>query len=120
MIIEVVLRVDVDDEFTLSEVAEVVDDSMYPLPCRVVSLTQKGDVNNIRGRPAVQRGAAAIWLRLRLARGPTSAQDVFNDGRMMGHSMKTLRRAADDIGVVKTPRGGGRNCKWSLPVEKAA
>jgi hypothetical protein len=29
----------------------------------------------------------------------------------------TIRRAADDMGIVRKPPGGGRNCTWELPAE---
>jgi hypothetical protein len=40
---------------------------------------------------------------------------VQEDAKQAGMSVKTLRRAADDMDVVKQPPGGGRNCTWDLP-----
>jgi hypothetical protein len=30
-------------------------------------------------------------------------------------AVKTLKRAAQEIGVLRNPPGGGRNCTWELP-----
>ncbi|MDQ3676030.1 MAG: hypothetical protein M3401_04370 [Actinomycetota bacterium] len=68
------------------------------------------------GRPPTEREAAQLWLKERLALGPTRAQDVFSVARVDGHSQKTIRRAADDLGVLRVPPGGGTNCKWELPM----
>lgn len=68
------------------------------------------------GRPADKRAAAAEWLTTHLyTYGPLKAGQVFEDAKQYGMTAKTLRRAAEDMEIVKTPPGGGRNCVWSLP-----
>jgi hypothetical protein len=71
------------------------------------------------GRPPAKRAAAAEWLTTYLADagGPVLASDVQEDAKQWNLNRKTLLRAADDMGVVKAPPGGGRNCTWELPDE---
>lgn len=71
------------------------------------------------GRPPDRRRAAAEWLsKLLFDKGkPVKAGAVFEDAKQYGLSAKTVRRAADDMGVVRKPPGGGRNCTWELPDE---
>jgi len=66
------------------------------------------------GRPRTKREAAIEWLRAELANGPAGAGAVFAAAQAAGHSVKTVRRAAAELGVVRTPPGGGRNCSWQL------
>jgi hypothetical protein len=69
------------------------------------------------GRPADKRAAAAEWLTnyLATAAKPVHSGKIQEDAKQYGMASKTLRRAADDMGVVKNPPGGGRNCTWDLP-----
>jgi len=69
------------------------------------------------GRPPDKRAAAAEWLTTYLvaAAAPVHSGKVQEDAKQYGMSVKTLRRAAADMGIVKTPPGGGRNCVWDLP-----
>jgi putative DNA primase/helicase len=71
------------------------------------------------GRRPDKRAAAAEWLTQYLAAAgkPVKAGEVIEDGKQHALAAKTVRRAADDMGVVKTPPGGGRNCTWQLPAE---
>lgn len=71
------------------------------------------------GRPPDKRAAAAEWLTTYLADegGPVNSGKVQEDAKQYGMSTKTLRRAAEDMGIVKHPPGGGRNCTWDLPEE---
>jgi hypothetical protein len=69
------------------------------------------------GRPPDKRAAAAEWITTYLAEagGPVKSTLIQEDAKQAGMSQKTLRRAADDMEVVKDPPGGGRNCTWDLP-----
>lgn len=69
------------------------------------------------GRPPTKRAEAAEWLtKLLYSKGKLKAKTVFEDAVFQGSiSSKTLRRAADDLGVIKTPPGGGHDCVWELP-----
>lgn len=73
--------------------------------------------NGVVGRPPDKRAAAAEWLTNYLAaKGkPIRAGLVFEDAKQYGMTAKTLRKAADDMGIVKMPPGGGRTCTWELP-----
>jgi hypothetical protein len=68
-------------------------------------------------RPPDKRTAAAEWLarRLHSEKGPVQAGKVAEDAIQQGLTRKTLRNAADDMGIVKNPPGGGRSCTWDLP-----
>lgn len=83
----------------------------------VMTLLTKSDGKP--GRKPDKRAAAAEWLvqYLVAAGQPVKAGDVMEDGKQHGLASKTVRRAADDMGVVRNPPGGGRNCTWDLPDE---
>jgi hypothetical protein len=80
---------------------------------------KKTNANRTTGRPNDKRAAAAEWLTTYLADagGPTKSSTIHEDAKQYGMSQKTLRRAADDMGIVKNPPGGGRSCTWDLPDE---
>jgi hypothetical protein len=69
------------------------------------------------GRPPEKRAAAAEWLTHYLLSkgGPVPAGTVQEDAKQIAMSGRTLRRAADDMAVVRNPPGGGPKCTWSLP-----
>jgi len=68
------------------------------------------------GRPRDKRAAAAEWLTTYLADagGPVKASTIQEDAKQYKMSQKTLRRAADDMGIVKSAKGGP-NVTWDLP-----
>lgn len=80
---------------------------------------KKGGSGGGMGRPPDKRAAAAEWLTgyLLMAGNPVKAGKVMEDAIESGMTNKTLRRAAEDMQVVKDPPGGGRNCTWDLPQE---
>ena len=69
------------------------------------------------GRRPDKRSAAAEWIATYLAgKGkPMLAKDVLEDGKGNGLTARTIRRAADDMGIVRRPAGGGPKCTWDLP-----
>lgn len=71
------------------------------------------------GRPADKRADACEWLTNYMVGkgGPVPASRVMDDARSNSMAIKTLRRAAEDMGIVRNPPGGGRNCTWDLPDE---
>lgn len=112
----VAFEIDVEDLDVVGEVPLLlVDEELMAFdPMRLFQTkTQAGKA----GRPPDKRAAAAEWLTTYLADagGPVKSSVIQEDSKQYGMSSKTLRRAADDMGVVKTPPGGGRNCKWDLP-----
>jgi hypothetical protein len=58
--------------------------------------------------------AAAGWLRVLLADCPVPQTEVEALAEAAGHSWGTLRRAADEIGVIKAKRSFGGPSLWSL------
>jgi hypothetical protein len=109
-------EVDVEDLEVVGEVPMLVEDEelMAFDPMRLFeSKTQPNKV----GRPPDKRAAAAEWLTTYLADagGPVKATVIGEDAKQYQMSAKTLRRAAEDMGVVKIPPGGGRHVKWDLP-----
>ena len=58
--------------------------------------------------------AATGWLRDLLAGGPLPQTEVETLAEAAGHSWATLRRAADEIGVIKSKRSFGGPSLWSL------
>jgi hypothetical protein len=78
-----------------------------------------GYKQGITGRPPDKRAAAAEWLTnyLAAANKPVPSGKILEDAKQYRMALKTLRRAADDMQIVKNPPGGGRNCTWDLPHE---
>lgn len=72
------------------------------------------------GRTAApQRSVAEDWLFRYLAgAGPVPARKVIDAADAAGVSHRTLRRAADKLGVIREPKMGGSNTTWALPKEK--
>jgi hypothetical protein len=69
-----------------------------------------------RRPPAPQRTDAADWLRRYLGGSdPVPARKVIEAADAQGISHRTLRRAADAVGVVRNPASGGSNTTWALP-----
>lgn len=95
----------------------VMDDELMAFDPMRLFATKKGDGKV--GRPPDKRAAAAEWLTTYLAAAgaPVHSGKVQEDAKQYGMSIKTLRRAAEDMGVVKQPPGGGRNCTWDLSDE---
>jgi hypothetical protein len=66
------------------------------------------------GRPPVAGPDAREFLRdFLLSEGESRSGDVTHAARVEGIADRTLRRAAQELGVVK--RGAGKATKWSLP-----
>ena len=84
-------------------------------PIRLVQskVTSTGKV----GRPDDKRAAAAEWLTkyLMKAGGPVKATTIYEDAKQDGMMDKTLKRAANDMGIVRY--GKGRAIEWDLSDE---
>lgn len=111
-------EVDVEDITNVGDVPLLVpDDELMAFdPMRLFeSKSQPGKV----GRPPDKRAAAAEWLTTYLADAgkPVLSSTIQEDAKQHAMAAKTLRRAAEDMGIVKAPPGGGRNCTWDLPDE---
>jgi hypothetical protein len=111
--------VDVDDLDVVGETPflDVDEELMAFDPLRLFS--KKDSASRKVGRPPEKRAAAAEWLTTYLADagGAVLSSAIAEDAKQYGMSQKTLRRAADDMGVVKIPPGGGPKCKWDLPAD---
>ncbi|CAB4197671.1 AAA domain containing protein [uncultured Caudovirales phage] len=110
-------EIDVEEINPVGEVPLlIVDEELMAFdPMRLFQKKQGTKV----GRPPDKRAAAAEWLTnyLSSAGKPVHSGKIQEDAKQYGMSVKTLRRAADDMGIVKNPAGGGRNCKWDLSDE---
>jgi hypothetical protein len=105
----------------------------YPIVGEVPSLVMQGETtfdarrllqiagDGKPGRKPDKRATAAEWLTthmaIQLAGKPVKAGVIFEDAKQYGFASKTVRRAAEDMGIVKNPPGGGRNCTWDLPAD---
>jgi putative DNA primase/helicase len=66
--------------------------------------------------PKLQRADAEVFLREVLVGGSRTAREVEQAAQEAGISKATLRRAADDLGVLKSKSGGpGTPWYWRLP-----
>jgi hypothetical protein len=63
---------------------------------------------------------AMDWLREVLGDGAISAKDVTREAADAGISNRTLRRAADEVGVTRAKSGMRGGWTWSLPAPKVA
>jgi putative DNA primase/helicase len=70
-------------------------------------------------KPPAKRSAAAEFLVNYLRFGPRPAGEVYEDAKQYGVSNATLRRAASELGVVKS-KPGGPDVTWRLPGELLA
>ncbi len=66
---------------------------------------------------AEKKAAAAEWLTELLCDGAKKSAEIQQAANLEGIAWRTLRRAADDIGVVKVRQGGGVGSwvEWDLP-----
>lgn len=77
-------------------------------PDDLLAATDRG-----RGRPDNEREWAKEFLSEKLRRGPVNKADIDQMANVRGISNATLRRAAQDLGIVKT-RDGNKHF-WQLP-----
>jgi hypothetical protein len=71
------------------------------------------DTTRAKGVPDERRSAAAEFLVNYLRLGLRPVSELKEDAKQWGHKWATIRRAADDLGIVK-PKGGP-NSTWALP-----
>lgn len=111
-------EVDVEDVEVVGDVPLLVPDQELMAFDAMRLFDTKNGPNKV-GRPPDKRAAAAEWLTTYLAEvgKPVAAGTIQEDAKQYGMASKTLRRAADDMGVVKQPPGGGPKCTWDLPDE---
>lgn len=105
---------DSDELDIVGEVPALVVDKEITFDAKRL-LTQDGEPGKV-GRKPDKRAAAAEWLTQYLAAAgkPVVSGEVMEDAIQHGHTRKTIRNAADDMGIVRNPPGGGRNCTWDL------
>ena len=66
------------------------------------------------GSPGPQRAKRADcirWLEGKLQVGPVPSSLITDEGKELGYSEATMRRAKDELGV-ESEREGGRSGKW--------
>jgi hypothetical protein len=70
-----------------------------------------------REHDAPERREAESWLREILASGPVSAKDIEAAAKAGGISIRTLKRAKNDMGVESVKQGFGKDSVflWRLP-----
>jgi hypothetical protein len=67
------------------------------------------------GRKPDNRDAAATWLSQQLTNGPKPAGDILDDAEAQGFSIRTVRRAFDELGGKRTKGGFNGGWIWSIP-----
>lgn len=65
--------------------------------------------------PRETREQVRNWLKGRLAHGPALASELTAEARERGYGRRPIEKAVAELGIVKIPPGGGRNCRWALP-----
>lgn len=107
-------EIDICDVQTAGEMPLLIEAEELEVfdPMRLFANKTPGKV----GRSPDKRAAAGEWLTVYLATagGPVAAGLVQEDAKQHGMAIKTLRRAADDMGIVKSAKGGP-NVTWDLP-----
>lgn len=98
-----------DDGFCFEGVVEITEDDL-----RAAEGPHK---KNNPGRPPHERQEAEEFLREVLADGPKTARLIYGRGKDRDPPLgeRTLQRAADQIGVVRTGGRGGVVSTWALP-----
>jgi hypothetical protein len=66
------------------------------------------------GRPSDERDFAKDFLRSALSKGPVEKKKLDQMASARAVSMETMRRAADDLNIVKSRNDSGRS-EWCLP-----
>jgi hypothetical protein len=69
---------------------------------------------------ASERSEAGAWLKEVLAAGPVPAMEIEASGRNVGFSLKTLKRAKQDVGVESSRQGFGKDAVWSWRLPDAS
>ncbi len=64
-------------------------------------------------RGETTRDRAKVWLEKRLSKSPVSSKALKEAAKREGFEERTLRRAADELKVVR--EGEGKETTWSLP-----
>jgi hypothetical protein len=97
------------------ELAEQIVDAIYAARA-AHPMSRPIPKSHTPGRTREQRSAAAEWLTAYLAGSPDGvfAGQVQRDAVKHGITLRTLRRAADDMGVIRDMRGGP-GTTWALP-----
>jgi putative DNA primase/helicase len=70
--------------------------------------------NDVRPAPS-RRDTAGRWLREMLAGGPVPMREIEAEAKGAGFSWATVRRAADDLGIVPKKTGFDAGWAWRLP-----
>jgi hypothetical protein len=70
-------------------------------------------------RQGAQRNAAKGWLTEQLGNGPILVNDLLARAKEAGHAERTIRRAADELGVDKSKERFSGRSSWSLPPKMA-
>jgi hypothetical protein len=71
------------------------------------------DTTDPAQRPAEKRSQASEFLINYLRHGARPVSELKEDAKQYGHSWATIRRASDELGVIKPT--GGPNATWALP-----
>jgi hypothetical protein len=71
------------------------------------------DLTSPNQSPESKRAAATEWLIMYLLFGPRPVSELKEDAELHGHSWGTVRRAADDLRIIRP--AGGPNSVWELP-----
>lgn len=71
------------------------------------------DSARAESKPDAKRSAASEFLVNYLRLGPRPVAELREDAQQYGHKWATIRRASEELGVVK-PKGGP-NADWALP-----
>lgn len=85
-------------------------------PIKLVA--SKGNADGKLGRPDDKRAEASEWLTRYLMEhggGPVKASVIYEDAKAVEMMEKTLKRAANDMNIVRTKKGPAT--EWSLSTE---
>ena len=77
-------------------------------------------IRNDNKRPRTIKDDAADWLADKLADGPMEFDKLKQYAERQGYNERLLRRAANELHVVKNRSGFGGGSKWELPADDRA
>lgn len=113
----VAFEIDSEEIAIVGEVPSLVFQGECEFDARRLLQVESGDGKP--GRRPDKRADACEWITNYLAAAgqPVPSKVVMEDGKHHGMTARTLRRAADDMGVIRHPAGGGPKCTWDLSPE---
>ena len=121
----VVIAIDQPDPTRAEKRMRVIKSNLAEIPEAVgISIDERGPMI-VGDVPAVPRRVSALdkakeFILARLRLGPAPSQEIIADGEAHGISLRSMRRACEELGIVTTKtRGTPAYWQWALPAHES-